>query len=312
MLDTRDTDLAEGIVWTLETNIEPLEDNFFLFHFTAMHNDNVIHRDIAARLYHNGSMVYIKSMDPGNGCTLTTSICHFMTLIEDETILTETFQMYLRDLVDPDMTFEMISSYYFMNETTELVQQAYDYYKANSATLSHVSTVPSTMYPGFFDVTFEVTIGDTTTEETLTLSLWMIDGFLVFQFYDETNECHVDPYKCSMEDMYEHDLDLINAYLEEVFVDLNDATVSDDIIQEHFGWMAPESLLRGRDNGDGGAVYVFERIIAPEDFTVDPFYEVVYTVTLPDTDPVQQSFLVQFIKTDMGLMMEVPYEEPVK
>jgi hypothetical protein len=51
----REFDLANELEWTVAENIRLLEDGTFIFTLQALHNETIIHRDIATRIYSNGN-----------------------------------------------------------------------------------------------------------------------------------------------------------------------------------------------------------------------------------------------------------------
>ncbi|QMS84723.1 hypothetical protein [Candidatus Xianfuyuplasma coldseepsis] len=306
MLDMRQEDLAMGLMWSIDT-VEHLDDNTFLFRLSSLHAEGVVHRDIAARVYHNGSIAYFrdKGVDP-DGCILTTNVCHFMTVVDDEQLIQDIFVSFLQDFVNQDMTFEEINQHYFMGKAPEFLRDHFETNNPRGATVEFTSIMPNSDLPGFYDMAYSMVTPTFTKQHNVTVILWMVDGMPMFEFYDPNNDCHNDPYACVTPMMFEHNLDILNPFVEEFFVLLNDPTFSDDMIAAMFtDWMAPESLLSYRANGNGGAVFVFERIDAPDDITVDPFFTVTYTVTLPDQETVTESFRVQFVYTEMGLLMGI-------
>ncbi len=305
MFNQREEDVMNGIVWVLDTNVEPLGDDYFLFHFTADTASGIIHRDIAARLYHRGSMVYIREQFVGDDCVLTTNVCHFLTIIDDGVAVEQFVTDFLNAFVNRELSFDQINEMYFMNKAPEFLKTDYESYQGLVISYQLTSVMMSADHPGFFDVAYQISTPDMTTDYNAIISLWNVDGMMVLEYFDEMNMCHTDPYACSMMvDMYEHNIEMIIPFLETVFAALNDPTINDDIIQEmYFGWMAPESLLANRNNGQAGAVFVYQRLTAPMDPAVDPFFELVFTVQLPNQEPVTQTIRVQFMRTDMGLMI---------
>ena len=102
------------------------------------------------------------------------------------------------------------------------------------------------------------------------------------------------------------DRTVIDPFVEALFQALNDATMTDDmLIQNYFGWMAPESLLRHRN---GGAVFTFVSLLGSDD-PMNPNFELTFEATYPDQSVVSETVMVLFHDIENNLFMEVflPY-----
>ncbi|GEM_PF-6693541 len=101
LFDMRDMDLADGIAWSV-ASVEDLGDNVFLFRLEHLHTEGVVHRDIAVRMYHRGSMAMLREV--------------FVPELFYETDLT-VITSFLTDLFaalnDSTMTNDMINDMYF-------------------------------------------------------------------------------------------------------------------------------------------------------------------------------------------------------
>lgn len=306
MLNQRSMDITEGIIWVLEPNVEPLENNYFLFHLTAQTEKGEIQRDITARVYHLGSMAYFRErgIDP-NDCVLTVNVCHFMTLQENSQMVEGMVRSFLDDFVNPDITFDLINEKYFMNNAPEFLKIHFDQNNSLGATVNFESITPNADHPGFFDVTYTMVTSTSSVRHNITIILWLVGDRPLLEFYDENNPCHSDPYSCSMMmDMFEKDLTVISSFLEHAFVLLNDSTVTNDMIQSDlFGWMAPESILRYRESTTNVAVFTFQSVTAPEDMMTNPFFTVTFTIDIAGQEQITEMWNVQFLKTEMGLLI---------
>ncbi|MCF7925986.1 MAG: hypothetical protein K9L74_00215 [Candidatus Izimaplasma sp.] len=76
ILNTRNEDLDANLIWTLSETIRPLEDDFFLIQLQAETSDGVlVHRDLAARVYFDGTHVYIRENRLLDSCIFNITAC---------------------------------------------------------------------------------------------------------------------------------------------------------------------------------------------------------------------------------------------
>ena len=76
-------DRYDGIIWTLESNIETDGVGTFYFTVMAQHAEGIVHRDIAARVYETNYGVLIYFLELYDYCDLYPEDCHYDPLIRD-------------------------------------------------------------------------------------------------------------------------------------------------------------------------------------------------------------------------------------
>jgi hypothetical protein len=168
LLDDRDMDLLEGIEWSV-VSVEAKDNFVFNFKLEHIHSEGVVHRDIAVRMYHRGSMVMIEE-----------AFVQEMFYETDLTLITPFVEELFASLNDTTLSSDQIIDTFFDGYAP------YEFFELRDSgavyvfrSLELIMMGDPDMYPFMFLLTYDVQIGEMTTTYSFDTFFWKQDGGLI-------------------------------------------------------------------------------------------------------------------------------------
>jgi len=199
---------------------------------------------------------------------------------------------FLMDLANSDITWDMLDEMYFNGTAPAFLEGHRAANVTDGVSIDLLYVEYSTLsWDNFFDVSYEAFGSNGFSQEHLiTIRVHKLDTGLWVEFFDETNECHVDPELC-YPSPYELDAAAVEEYFQLLLTDFNDQTMTFEMINEKYFFMyAPMSFetLYADNLVLGGVAMLYA--ITPHAFLPEGFFTVEVTFTYADGSSMNEMF----------------------